>query len=445
MRWFDAALKFQGFPIEEAVRHLEAVRGLGVEGFLRHQEQKKWEILDYHKKHNAFYRSLLQARGLEKVSDWQQLPIITKAMLQRPLQERLSDGFTEKNVYLNNTSGSSGTPFFFAKDKFCHALTWASSKELFSWHGIDFNTSWQARFYGIPLSRLKYYKEKLKDRLGHRIRFPVFNLADEVCAGYVQKFKQTPFNYLNGYASSLVLFAKYCVKQNIVLKEICPSLQICVTTSEMCGPEDRKIMEAGFGIRVVNEYGAAELGLLAFEDASGDWLLNEETVLIEVVDDDGQPVQPGQSGRIVVTDLYNKATPMIRYELGDIGVIKPGGYKGRYRILQQLVGRTNDVAILPSGRKAPGLTFYYVTKGLLEQGGTMKEFVIKQVSAVGFVLEYVADAEITSREQVKVREMMDTYLEPGLELTFERKEHIQRTKAGKLRQFQNLVGKNQPF
>ncbi len=439
MKLFDWALKRKGFPIDKAMEHLKQVQALSPEQLLQYQEQKKSEIFQYHKQHNSFYRSFLAAHNKAEVTKWSDVPVITKADMQVPLSDRLSEGFNLKNVYQNNTSGSSGTPFFFAKDRFCHALTWASNKNRFGWHGLDFNSSWQARFYGIPLKKVKYYREKLKDKMSHRVRFPVFNLSDEVCASYLEKFSQVPFEYLNGYTSSLVLFAKFCISQEVVLKDICPSLRVCITTSEMCSDIDRATLEKGFGVKVVNEYGAAELDLLAFEDEEANWLLNEENLFIEILDDSGNIVPEGSAGRVIVTALYNRAMPLIRYELGDIGVIKPGIRIGFHRVLKELTGRTNDIAILPSGRKAPGLTFYYVTKSLLEQGGSMKEFIIKQVKPSSFELEYVASNAISESEKRKVREMMDTYLEPGLELNFTRTEKIQRTKAGKLKQFQYLV------
>jgi phenylacetate-CoA ligase len=68
-----------------------------------------------------------------------------------------------------------------------------------------------------------------------------------------------------------------------------------------------------------------------------------------------------RKGRIVITSLFNKAHPFIRYDIGDIGILDE---KKHYKdILQQLIGRTNDIAVLPSGKSAC-LTFYYITKAL---------------------------------------------------------------------------------
>ena len=60
-------------------------------------------------------------------------------------------------------------------------------------------------------------------------------------------------------------------------------------------------------------------------------------------------------------------------------------------ILKKLIGRTNDVALLPSGKKSPGLTFYYVTKSIIEDDGNVKEFVIKQTKIDTFEIEYVSE------------------------------------------------------
>lgn len=103
----------------------------------------------------------------------------------------------------------------------------------FGWFDIDFNRSLQARFYGIPLDFIGYQKERFKDFLTKRFRFPIFDLSDEVLEKMLRKFENTKFEYLNGYTSSIVLFAKFLRKQNLILKDICPTLKVCMVTSEM--------------------------------------------------------------------------------------------------------------------------------------------------------------------------------------------------------------------
>ena len=159
MKLFDLTLRLNGFPIKKARLVLESILSIEDSDFEAYINSKKKEILQFHLKNNSFYKSFAQNIN---VDDWNSVPIMTKQDLQIPLSKRLSKGFNIKNVYVNKTSGSSGDPFVFAKDKFCHAMTWAEIQNRFAWYGLDFNSSMQARFYGIPLDKKSYYKDGSK-------------------------------------------------------------------------------------------------------------------------------------------------------------------------------------------------------------------------------------------------------------------------------------------
>jgi phenylacetate-CoA ligase len=366
------------------------------------------------------------------------VPVLTKQNLQIPLKSRLSKGFSTNNSFTNQTSGSSGTPFSFAKDKYTHALTWASNMYRFGWFGIDFNSSYQARFYGIPLDFIGYQKERFKDFLGKRYRFPVFDLSDVALDTIIAKFRTEKFDYINGYTSSIVLFAKYLRKCNLILTTICPTLKVAIITSEMLFEWDKLLLETQFGIPIINEYGASELDLIAFQNTEGEWQVNAETLFVEILDEENNVLPYGQEGRIVVTSLFNKAHPFIRYDIGDIGVLDEKSTLQK-PILKKLIGRTNDVAVLPSGKKSPGLTFYYVTKSIIEEDGNVKEFVIVQTQLDHFEIEYVSDTELNLAEIQKIESAIDLYLEPGLHFVYSRKKTLARTSRGKLKQFKSLL------
>lgn len=435
IRLFDLSLKLNGFPIKEAKAELDKIVHFSEEECTSFIEKKKKEIVDFHLNNNSFYRDLL---GNKKIENWNDLPILNKQNLQKPLEERLSKGYSKKNIYLNKTSGSSGTPFVFAKDKYSHALTWASNIMRFGWFGIDFNHSYQARFYGIPMDFIGYQKERFKDFLTHRFRFPVFDLSDAVLEKFLKKFRTKKFDYINGYTSSIVLFAKFLEQKNIILKEICPTLKACFVTSEMLFETDKRLLEKQFGIPIISEYGASELDLIAFENPKGEWQVNSETLFVEILDENNNPVRHGTEGKIVITSLFNKANPFIRYEIGDIGILDEKSTPQK-PILKKLIGRTNDVAVLPSGKKSPGLTFYYVTKSIIEDDGNVKEFIIKQTKLDTFEIEYVAEKELISEQIEKIKQAIDLYLEPNLNFTFTRKTILERTNRGKLKQFKSYL------
>ncbi|MCL9809924.1 phenylacetate--CoA ligase family protein [Flavobacterium luminosum] len=435
IRFFDWSLRLNGFQIKEAIAEFNSILSLSESEYQEFIENKKREIIAFHLKNNDYYRKFI---GDHSVKNWNDIPVMTKKDFQKSLSERLSRGFTEKTVFKNKTSGSSGDPFVFAKDKYAHAITWASIIYRFGWYGIDFNKSYQARFYGIPLDFIGYTKERIKDFFGGRYRFTIFDLSDAVLEKVLQKFKQKKFDYINGYTSSIVLFAKFLQQRNIVLTNVCPTLKVCMVTSEMLFEEDKILMEKQFGIPIVNEYGASELDLIAFQNPAGEWQVNTETLFVEILDENNQPVPNGTEGKVVITSLFNKAHPFIRYDIGDIGILDEKSF-GKKTILKKLIGRTNDVAILPSGKKSPGLTFYYVTKSIIEDDGNVKEFIIKQTKIDSFEIHYVSETELTLVQIDKIKQAIDLYLEPRLHFTFHRKESLERTARGKLKQFQRLL------
>lgn len=432
---FDLSLQLNSFPIREAQSELRKIVAFSEKEHEIFVEHKKQEIVNFHLQNNPFYKDLA---GIATFTNWEDLPILNKKNLQKPLQEKLSEGYSAKNSYVNKTSGSSGTPFVFAKDKYCHALTWASNIYRFGLHGIDFNTSYQARFYGIPLDFIGHQKERLKDALSHRFRFPIFDLSDKVLDGFLNQFRTKKFDYINGYTSSIVLFAKFLQKKNIVLTAICPSLKVCMVTSEMLFEEDKLLLEKQFGIPIVNEYGASELDLIAFQNPNDEWQINSETLFVEILDDNDKAVPNGTSGRIVITSLFNKAHPFIRYDIGDIGILDEKSTLQK-PILKKLIGRTNDVAVLPSGKKSPGLTFYYVTKSIIEDDGNVKEFVIKQTKIDTFEIEYVSETQLNLAQIKKIEKAIELYLEPNLKFIFIRKDTLERSNRGKLKQFKSML------
>ncbi len=438
VKLFDSILKLNGFPLEKANQELELIQNKKTNEFLNYATERKVQIVDYHLNYNPFYKALV---GSINPQDWAKIPVMTKGDLQRPLVDRLSDGFSAKTVYINKTSGSSGDPFVFAKDKFCHALTWAIIQNRFGWYGLDFNSSRQARFYGIPLDRKGYYKERLKDYFSNRYRFSVFDLSDSAFEKCLKKFKTNTFDYINGYTSSIVLFAKFLERKQINLKTICPMLKACVVTSEMLFTEDKQLMESQFGVPVINEYGASELDLIAFQNPKGDWQVNSESLYVEILDDNDDILPYGEEGRIVITSLYNKAHPFIRYDIGDIGTLSKKSTIEK-PILSELIGRTNDIVVLPSGKKAAGLTFYYITKSIIEEDGNVKEFVIEQEIKSVFNIKYVSTVLLSEEKKQTIIKAISRYLEEGLIVNFEKQAQLKRTKSGKLKQFSSMVKLN---
>ncbi|MEP7146417.1 MAG: phenylacetate--CoA ligase family protein [bacterium] len=432
MSFLEYSLKLKGFPFSEAENELKNIQGLHSQQFKLWHENKRWEIVKYHYKNNEFYKNKV---GDKLPLNWEDLPVLLKTDFQKSDKKLISGTIKKKDLYTGYTSGSSGHPFSYAKDKFSHAMTWALIKDRYKNFGLSLDSK-QARFYGIPFERLDYTIERTKDFLSNRVRFPVFDLSDEVLKTFLEKFRKKKFDYVYGYTNSIVLFARYLIKRNILLKEVCPTLKICIGTSENCTEEDKEIIEEAFGIKAVNEYGTSEVDLIAFEDFKGNWMLSEENIFIEILDDEGKKLTAGGEGRILLTALHNKAMPFIRYEIGDKAIVEPGGDK---IVIKKLLGGVNDIILLPSGKKSSGITFYFITRSIMENIGGLKEFIINQIDLNKFIFEIVSEDDIQEKDKILLQKKMDAYLEPGLEFEIQRVQKIERTKAGKMKHFHSYL------
>src|SRR5690606_40595997 len=88
LKLFDVSMRFNGFPLGKARRLLETIQQQNDADFQKYSLQKRQDIVNYHLKHNPFYKSLTKLSHFE---DWKTIPVMTKRDLQAPLKQRLSD------------------------------------------------------------------------------------------------------------------------------------------------------------------------------------------------------------------------------------------------------------------------------------------------------------------------------------------------------------------
>tara|TARA_B100000131_G_scaffold321655_1_gene373084 strand:+ start:2063 stop:3373 length:1311 start_codon:yes stop_codon:yes gene_type:complete len=424
-------LKMMGYDIKKADNFLKSRQHLNRDDFKNWQEEKKWKIFDFHYENNTFFREKCNIR----VSNWDEIPIMTKTDLQIGLNKLMTKGYNSRNSYIANTSGSSGHPLWFAKDKFCHSLAWSYINQTYKELSSE-DSLLEARFFGSIRTDIKsHLKEQLKDYFLNRIRFNVFNQTNDYFNEVINRFRLESFTYLYGYTNSVLAFANFIKEySDQTLKEICPSLKFVLLTAEMCSEDQRKHMIKIFDLPVYREYGSSETSIIAIEDQEFQWNISTNRLHIEIVDENSIPVQFGQKGRILITDLYNRAMPLIRYEIGDVGSIEKLD-KSPFMRLKTLDGRLSDVIHLPNGRKLPGLTFYYISRSLIENGTNIKRFIITQKKINEFVFDYVSDQELSQEIKHKIILESKKYLNSNLDYIFNRVDAIPDKPSGKIQHF----------
>jgi phenylacetate-CoA ligase len=165
-----------------------------------------------------------------------------------------------------------------------------------------------------------------------------------------------------GYASSLALLAAHAQERGRRLR--LPQLQVVCTTGEPLYPHQRALIGEVFGVPMANEYGCRDVGFVAHETPQGQLLQTSECIVLEVLDEAGQPVAPGELGEAVMTGLCSEAQPFIRYRTGDM--VRMGTEPDRegrgLRVVDEVVGRSTDFLVRADGTVMHALAGIYVLR-----------------------------------------------------------------------------------
>lgn len=151
------------------------------------------------------------------------------------------------------------------------------------------------------------------------------------------------------YSSSLVELAKYIDRTGI--PEGGFSMKSVLTGGEGLSDENRKLLEKVFGCTVYRRYSDMELGILGQDMGNGsEYILNWGSYYFETLKlDSDKPTELDEAGRIVITDLFNYAFPMIRYDTGDLGILDKSNPNDLPK-LKEIYGRVRDCVYATDGR-----------------------------------------------------------------------------------------------
>lgn len=353
------------------------------------------------------------------------LPLMTKADVAESLDKIVvrssTTGATRKT-----TGGSTGQPVTLLKNPDALARERAATYRAYEWAGVEPGAP-QARFWGVPhvASRRLYYA--IADFVANRRRFSAFNFNEETLERYFAQLVRFRPKYLYGYVSMLHQFAQYLHETN---KRLPASVIGAITTSEVLTDSAREQLKSWLGVPVFNEYGCGEVGSIAHECERGRLHIMAENLIVEVLDEHGRPAEQGE---LVVTDLHNFATPLIRYRLGDFATLQSNDCEcGRgLPCIERIHGRAYDMVQTPSGLKVHPEAIIYVFEMLKDQGAPIHQFQVEQVSKDNLVVRLVCETDAPIENQVAT--LLHRYVSREFRIEFERVSSLPREKSGKLR------------
>ncbi len=204
--------------------------------------------------------------------------------------------------------------------------------------------------------------------------------------------------YLLTYPSLAVALIEHMQRDGLTL----PSLREIRTFGELLDPRLRPLCQRVLGISVRDSYSSQEVGYIAIQcPATEEYHVQAESLLVEVIDDHGQPCKPGEVGRVLVTTLQNFAMPLIRYEIGDYAEVGEPCPCGRgLPVLRRIVGRQRNMAILPDGREIwPCTSDTLLQPEFMEHLPPISQFQVVQVQPDAVDVYIVAERKLTDDEE----------------------------------------------
>jgi phenylacetate-CoA ligase len=430
-----------GGPLFKSLKEMRAVQWSSPDE-LHHRNEARLALLLKHAAHNVpFYRNLYKELGLASddlfsVSDLSALPILRKS----DYRERKAEVFHAANVepYFRidrSTSGSTGEPFNFSIDRRALPIVFASHLFYDSWHGLrpidryirimspppippplPPNSPASVRFRQAIMSRIqRFYESRTQERVS---MWEIDSARARAIWGRIEAFRP---KFVMGYTSSLAAIADELLHQDLKLSHPVSGI---ITIAETLSPNRRRLVDEYFRAPIINRYGLREFGSWSAQscDASPDQFhINTELVVCEILRNDGTPCDPGEMGRVVLTDLHNFARPFIRYDTGDLAIAGSSECScGRgFPMLGQIEGRSQECLRTPSGKEiSPAVLGHYlfVYNNYLE---VVRHYQLIQESANRVKLLIVPDAGWNDQKRDELTSDLTRLIENEMEVAVE--------------------------
>lgn len=362
-----------GHPMIRRLGHLEREQWWPRERIEQERNRRLAHLIGTAYREVPLYRELLDRAKVcpacvRSPEDLQKLPIVTKEMLREAYPQRTCRAVPGR-TYETSTSGSTGKNLRVREDH--ETAAWYRATFLLSleWAGWQIGES----HIQIGMTTRRDRERRLKDFFMGCHYFSGHDLSDPALDRCLEVLDRKPIRHLWGYPGSL-----YCLARRAQHHRWNTPLSSIVTWGDQLHSHFRQTIESVFGTGVHDTYGCGEgMQIAAQCGHSPLYHLHELDVVVEFLDEQGEPVGPGQAGNIVVTRLHAGPMPFIRYSIGDVGV--PGGADqcscGReLRLLKNIQGRSGDFVLSPSGNR---LIVHFFT-GILEHFSEVDSFQVVQ-------------------------------------------------------------------
>ena len=397
----------------------------------RLQNQKLRALITHSYAHVPYYRHLFQKNGLhpddiQTVDDLPKIPVTRKTALRDlPVEDVLASDYTLDQCNVARTSGTTGIPLTIYRDRKAELMNFLAIARLHLECGDKITNKTIDLGSGMgtptshPLQKVGIFRKKWVS--------PFIDVKTQI-----EEIKAYDPRTLVSYPTLLEEFAKEIIEGDVRGLDI----QRVFTGGEHLDDPTRALIHDALDAEVFNFYGTREVGRVSSECAQHQGLhIFAESNLVEITHD-GEPVQIGDEGEVMITNLYNHAMPFIRYATEDIGMLLGSECQcGNCTPLMQITeGRMKDRIWLSNGRMVAAAIPIEVLRYI--EG--LRQFQLVQESCDRFLVNIIPGRRMAKTGLDAIREQLTPIL-GDVKIAVEEVDHIPRGRSGKLLQFISYV------
>ncbi len=363
------------------------------------------------------------------------LPVLRRRGLQVSPQDLYCKDVPQSHLPLgeSRTSGSTGEPVAIRRTLVSQLFWRALNIRSQSWQGQDFAKHCtiirpQVTSYAINKDRGAPLNQLFDTGPSQAIPMTT-DIKQQV--EWISEFKPES---LIVYPTNLDAITQHCGRHDIKL----PGLEKILTIGETLLPRVRQAAEATLGAIVADKYSSQEAGVIAAQCLeSGLYHLMSESLIVEVLKDDGSPCAEGEIGRVIITDLVNFATPIVRYDIGDYAEVGPPCTCGRgLPTLKQILGRERNLLVKPDGTRHWPLVGFARFRDI----APIRQYQFIQHDLERIEVRLVAEQALTAAQEADLAAVIRQALGFPFALQFTSFDHeIPRSPGGKFEEFLSLV------
>jgi phenylacetate-CoA ligase len=389
------------------------------------QEKRLRTLISYASEHVPYYKRSLKGASVKCLEDLPKLPLIKKQDLSKQNDYFISNRYRKESLHKVMTSGSTGMSL-----AIYHDTSESHYGPAFELHPLT-----EAGIGPLDLqAQITYQKGRrhLLQRLGI-FRRNYLSIQDDEFKNLFALKRMKP-NALLCYPSYLVLLARANLESGIDFK-----VEKVFSSAEILSKQATKLISSSFSCSVCEMYGSTETSGIAWQCEKGSMHLNSDSIIAEIVDDEGNQVRRGDYGNIVITPLWRRSMPLIRYCLGDWVAFGPKCSCGRgLHTLKPIEGRNDDFIVLPSGKLLSARSI-----NIMDDMPCVSNYQIIQEKEGLFVFRFVpADKQLpdSSKKEI-IRRIKSGCHGEEVRIEFEMVDKIERGRTGKIRTIISKVKK----